>query len=385
MRATALALALLGFAGASAAASRVRVRCTEGCTVKLDGKSGQKLEGQQWLFESVPPGSRIVDVASAGGKALCSQPFQVPDATDLELLACGPSWPIAVISQQGLKAPPSTASRVTVRCPDDCAIKVDGKTGLKIDSRQWRFERVEPGWRTVQATGWFDQSICSGSFQVPPAVELEVLACGSSGPVKVVRSKPLAPAAAAGPASTTPSLVHLHCGEPCDLKVLEGGARRRDDPRRWTVENVPPGKRRLEVAGDFGFDLFDGYLDVPPGVEATFALSGRTATLVDQKPLVSEARAGPAGKAEPKLHGPSQLRVRCEQPCAVYVDGKRRAEGTDGATVEGLTAGAHEVEVRSTTGGLLARKRLDVPAESAVYVTCGAQALAVTNVERISR
>jgi hypothetical protein len=178
--------------------------------------------------------------------------------------------------------------------------------------------------------------------------------------------------------------VKVRCVGSCTV-LIEGrpGRRLYGSPWNWEFQDVPPGKRRIEVKGVLGRPLATSYLDIPDVPEAGVYVDSKGRLTVSPAASPSpKAHTGtrPAPPEAPKKEEASVLHVRCQRPCTVSVDHVRRPSG-DSRTVivHGLGPGSHRVEVGFGLGGGVRRGSIEVPPASEVFVYVTDAGLQVTN------
>lgn len=158
-----------------------------------------------------------------------------------------------------------------------------------------------------------------------------------------------------------PSLVRVTCQTDCSVKVA-GQRGRRVTSQKHEFDGVTPGRNRFEIEGFAGISVAAVSLDLPAASEVDVSLKGERFRIEATKPRATAA-ADAAGKPAGK---PSVMRVTCQQPCTVLVDGKKR---TGELQVGTLLLGSVEPGPRVVTVKFLAAsavRTIDVPAASDV-------------------
>ncbi len=160
-----------------------------------------------------------------------------------------------------------------------------------------------------------------------------------------------------------PSLVRVTCQTDCSVKVA-GQRGRRVTSQKHEFDGVTPGRNRFEIEGFAGISVAAVSLDLPAASEVDVSLKGERFRIEATKPrATATATAAAPGKSAGK---PSVMRVTCQQPCTVLVDGKKR---TGELQVGTLLLGSVEPGPRVVTVKFLAAsavRTIDVPAASDV-------------------
>lgn len=185
---------------------------------------------------------------------------------------------------------------------------------------------------------------------------------------------PAAHAAAGAPAQpSTPSLVRVKCPSDCSVRV-GGGVGRRVSSQLWEFSDVPPGKTRFDIDGFASINIASGYLDIPPTSEVEVIVSRNRLALGTITPRVAPA----AGKGALST-APGILRLNCQKPCTVSVDGARRTgENQTGQLMIGNVApGTRQVFVKFFGGS--AQASVEVPPDTEVFLFAQESNLRVTN------
>ncbi|MFP2926223.1 hypothetical protein ACLESO_13595 [Pyxidicoccus sp. 3LG] len=266
---------------------------------------------------------------------------------------------------------------VRVRCTEKCEVVFDGKRGQRVNDFTWEFGGISPGARRVEATGVLGRPLLSGFADIPDVAEADVF-LSSSKRIVVERGSTSMPgtpewAEGAAPAkegeasSQQKSVVLVRCTEDCTV-LLDWRRGMRKDERTWRFTNVEPGKRRVEAHSRFLRQrLFVNYVEIPASAEATlYGDSSGRVRLTGHRGLDAPEKA----RRELGNTEASHLNVRCQKPCTVLLDGKRR--GSSNATnvaIRDLEPGSHELAVDFMIGGRQRRTTLEVPTRSEMFVT----------------
>ncbi len=269
----------------------VRVRCTEKCTVVLDGKSGFRVDDATWEFKGIASGPRRIDATGLLNRPLAGSFVVIPDVATADIFLASnkrvivepgstpmpgtPEW-----AEPNPPQPPSTSkapSVAIVKCRDACTVLLDGKRGLRRDTRTWEFRDVAPGNRRVEATGGlFDRQQFVGYVDVPGGAEVTIQA-DAKGRVLLTEQRERT--------SAETSLLHVRCPKPCTV-MLDGQRRGTSNAANLSIRDVPPGAHALEVDFTVGGEVRRSTVDVPAGHEVFVTASeDRGVQVTNSKPL----------------------------------------------------------------------------------------------------
>jgi len=156
---------------------------------------------------------------------------------------------------------------------------------------------------------------------------------------------------------------------------VAGGVGRRLNSQLWEFSDVAPGKTRFDIEGAFTIPIASGYLDIPPTSEVE--------VLVSKNRLVL-GTVSPRAAAVPLANGalsttPGVLRITCQKPCTVSIDGARRSgeNQTGQITITGVAPGTHNVGVKFFGGS--GQASVDVQPDTEVFVFAQESSVRVTN------
>jgi hypothetical protein len=169
-----------------------------------------------------------------------------------------------------------------------------------------------------------------------------------------------------------PSFVRVKCPSDCSVRV-GGGVGRRVTSQLWEFSDVPAGQTRFDIDGFATMQLASGYLDIPPASDVEVLVSrGRLALGT----VTARAAQPPKGAASTAA---GLLRLNCQKPCTVTVDGQRRTgeNQTGQLTISNVTPGTRQVFVKFLGGS--ASAAIDVPPDTEVFVFAQESSLRVTN------
>lgn len=175
-------------------------------------------------------------------------------------------------------------STLTVRCMDDCTVRVDGKAGMRKDPRTWEFKDVAPGQRRVEASGGFlNRPLYNGYADVPAG--MNVMAQISSGKkLTITESTPLTQKKEAKPTGTDPSVLTVRCPKSCTVSV-DGARKGAGQSQLVVIRDVTPGEHTVEIKFVLGTKLVRSTLDIPSGSEVFATATEGGITITNSKPL----------------------------------------------------------------------------------------------------
>jgi hypothetical protein len=172
-----------------------------------------------------------------------------------------------------------------------------------------------------------------------------------------------------------PSLVRVTCPTDCAVKVA-GQRGRRITSQRYEFDNVAPGKVRFEVEGFAGMTMAAVSLEVPAASELDVTLKGDRFKVEATKPRAAPA---PTAGARPAATTPSVLKVTCQTPCTISIDGKKRSGDLQVGTLHlgSIEPGRRVVSVRFL--GASAERTVEIPAASEVMLSAQDSIVRVTS------
>jgi hypothetical protein len=185
---------------------------------------------------------------------------QAPEANPAQAQATGPS-------------------SLTVRCPEDCTVRVDGKSGMRKDTSTWEFKDVAPGQRRVEATGGlFNRPLYNGYADVPAGMKVTAM-ISSSKKLTITERTPLSQEKEAKPTGIAPSILNVRCPKACTVSI-DGARKGASQSQHVVVHDVAPGDHNVEVKFVLGTRAVRTVLSIPSGSEvfATATESGISIT-----------------------------------------------------------------------------------------------------------
>jgi hypothetical protein len=149
---------------------------------------------------------------------------------------------------------------------------------------------------------------------------------------------------------------------------------RRVSSQLWEFSDVPPGQTRIDVEGFAGMTLATGYLDIPAASEVEVVVARNRLALG-----TVTARAAPMPGNGVASNAPSMLRLTCQKPCTVSVDGARRTgeNQTGQLTIGNVAPGTRQVFVKFFGGS--AQATVEVAPDTEVFLFAQESTLRVTN------
>ncbi|HSP77300.1 MAG TPA: hypothetical protein VLQ93_02135 [Myxococcaceae bacterium] len=178
----------------------------------------------------------------------------------------------------------ASGTTVKVRCPEDCSVKLDGKTGLRLSDDHWEFKDVEPGKRRIEVKGLLGRHLASGYADIPKAAGVSVFLDhrGRFGVRKEEAST--SPAPRKGTKGGKASVLHIRCQKPCRISVdhiRKGGSQ---STHSVTVRDVEPGTRLVEASFLLGATRREN-IEVPPGSDVYLMASDSGLKVTNSRPL----------------------------------------------------------------------------------------------------
>ncbi|MCE9668467.1 hypothetical protein LY474_11655 [Myxococcus stipitatus] len=181
----------------------VSVRCTEKCTVLLEGKRGRRVDDATWEFTGVPPGKRRLEASGVLGRPLVSSFADIPDVTVASIYLASnkrivvetgttpmpgtPEW------AKGSSAPPVTdspkstetakpgTSLIHVRCPRSCTLSLDGARKGSAGTSSVRLENVSKGPHVLEASFTLGSKTRRSTLDIPEHSEVFVTVTEEKG------------------------------------------------------------------------------------------------------------------------------------------------------------------------------------------------------------
>ncbi len=182
--------------GAAGTPSTVIVRCTDDCTVKIDGKSGVRQAANNWEFKDVQPGQRRVD--ATGGflnRSLYGGFADIPAGMKVQVQIDG-SKRLTITERTPLgqekEVKPATGepSMLTVRCPKQCSVSIDGLRKGAANSQVVAVRDLPPGEHDIEVKFVLGTKMVRTKLNIPAASE--VFATATEGGISITNTKPLA-------------------------------------------------------------------------------------------------------------------------------------------------------------------------------------------------
>jgi hypothetical protein len=181
--------------GASGQNSTVIVRCSDDCTVKVDGKAGIRQATNSWEFKDVAPGQRRVE-ASGGflNRPLYNGFADIP--AGMKVLAQVDSNKRLTITErtplgQVKEEKPATGdpSVLTVRCPKQCSVSIDGLRKGAANSQIVVVRDIPAGEHSVEVRFVLGSKVAQAKLNIPAASD--VFATATESGLTITNSKPL--------------------------------------------------------------------------------------------------------------------------------------------------------------------------------------------------
>ncbi|WP_338872535.1 hypothetical protein [Myxococcus stipitatus] len=178
--------------------STVIVRCQDNCAVVLDGRRGIRRDGLTWEFRNVVPGRHRVE---GTGELLLRRLFlvylDVPSGMELtyqseskNLLQLTKQQLLSSVEAARAKAGLTEASRLHVRCPKSCTVRLDGARKGEEGGSGVVIQDVPFGQHTLEATFSLSDRKRRMVLDVPPRSEVFITASADQG-IVVTNTRPI--------------------------------------------------------------------------------------------------------------------------------------------------------------------------------------------------
>jgi hypothetical protein len=185
------------------------------------------------------------------------------------------------------KAPegqPGENSTLTVRCMDDCSVRVDGKAGLRKDPATWEFKDVAPGQRRIEASGGFlNRPLYSGYADIPGGMKVTAQIDGHKR-LTITERTPLGKKDEAKAADGAPSVLTIRCTKNCTVTV-DGNRKGAAQSQLVVIRDVTPGDHNVEVKFVLGTKVVRSVLNIPAGSEVFATATESGLNITNSKPL----------------------------------------------------------------------------------------------------
>jgi hypothetical protein len=186
-------------------------------------------------------------------------------------------------AQRATEAKQDESSILTVRCMDDCSVRVDGAAGMRRDPRTWEFKNVTPGQHRIEVTGGLiTRPLFNGYADVPGGMRV-VAQIDSNKRLTIIERTPLTQEKEAKASGTEPSLLNVRCAKPCTVSV-DGARKGAGQSQLVVARDVPPGERSVEVKFTLGKTVRMS-LDVPAGSEVFVTATESGIHITNTRPL----------------------------------------------------------------------------------------------------
>jgi hypothetical protein len=182
------------------------------------------------------------------------------------------------------EAASSENSTLTVRCMDDCSVRVDGKAGLRKDPATWEFKDVAPGQRRIEASGGFlNRPLYSGYADIPGGMKVTAQ-IDSNKRLTITERTPLGQTKEAKTAGGAPSVLTIRCTKNCTVSV-DGNRKGASQTQLVVIRDVTPGDHNVEVKFVLGTKVVRSVLNIPAGSEVFATATESGLNITNSKPL----------------------------------------------------------------------------------------------------
>jgi hypothetical protein len=185
---------------------------------------------------------------------------------------------------QATEAKTEETSTLTVRCPQDCSVRVDGKNGRRKDTSTWEFKDVPAGQRRVEITGGlFNRPLFNGYADVPAGMKVTAM-ISSTKKLTITERTPLTPETEAKATGTAPSNLSVRCPKACTVSI-DGARKGTAQSQLVLIHNVAPGEHNVEVKFVLGTNAVRTILNIPAGSEIFATATEDGLSITHSKPL----------------------------------------------------------------------------------------------------
>lgn len=191
---------------------------------------------------------------------------------------------LAADAPPAAKGKEGETSTFTVRCMDDCSVRVDGKAGMRKDPRTWEFKDVPAGQRRVEATGGFlNRPLYSGYADVPGGMKV-MSQIDSNKRLTITERTPLTEEKEKKVTGGAPSVLTVRCPKSCTVSV-DGTRKGAGQSQLVVVRDVTPGEHAIEVKFVLGTKVARTTLTIPAGSDVFATATESGITITNSKPL----------------------------------------------------------------------------------------------------
>jgi hypothetical protein len=181
-------------------------------------------------------------------------------------------------------AKPGENSTLTVRCMDDCSVRVDGKAGLRKAPNIWEFKDVAPGQRRVEATGGFlNRPLYNGYAEIPGGMQVTAQVDNNKR-LTITDRIPLGEEKVEKAATGGGSTVNIRCTKNCTVSV-DGTRKGANQAQLVSLRDIPPGDHDFEVKFVLGTKVVRSKLTIPADSEVFVTATESGLTITNSKPL----------------------------------------------------------------------------------------------------
>jgi len=179
---------------------------------------------------------------------------------------------------------PGESSSLTVRCMDDCSVRVDGKAGLRKAPNIWEFKDVPSGQRRIEATGGFlNRPLYNGYAEIPGGMQVTAQV-DSNKRLTITDRIPLGETKAAKAATGGPSVLTIRCAKNCTVSI-DGTRKGANQSQLVAIRDVTPGEHNVEVKFVLGTKVVRSMLNIPADSEVFVTATESGLNITNSKPL----------------------------------------------------------------------------------------------------
>lgn len=195
-----------------------------------------------------------------------------------------PSAPAKPADSKPAEGKPGENSTLTVRCMDDCSVRVDGKSGLRKASNIWEFKDVPSGQRRIEVTGGFlNRPLYNGYAEIPGGMQVSAQV-DSNKRLTITDRLPLGAQKAEKAATGGVSTLTIRCTKNCTISI-DGVRKGASQAQLVSVRDVPPGDHDVEAKFVLGTKQVRSKVTIPADSEVFITVTESGLNVTNTKPL----------------------------------------------------------------------------------------------------
>jgi hypothetical protein len=179
---------------------------------------------------------------------------------------------------------PGENSTLTVRCTDDCSVRVDGKGGLRKASNIWEFKDVPSGQRRIEVSGGFlNRPLYNGYAEIPGGMQVTAQV-DSNKRLTITERIPLGEQKVEKAAVGGPSTLTIRCTKNCTISI-DGVRKGANQAQLVSIRDVPSGDHDIEAKFVLGTKMVRSKVTVPADSEVFITATESGLNVTNTKPL----------------------------------------------------------------------------------------------------